>query len=110
MRDIDALDTYAAGVAETLRDAGMQASLWDRDWSEEARQTIEILAATGAPFTADDVREHAGEPSSTGALGAVMKAAQRDGVIKLIGYRRSRRLPRHGGVSAVWIGVDMETA
>lgn len=104
----ETLERYVRGLSDRVADVGMQAALWDRDWAEEAREAVELLAAEGLEFSADDLHERVGSPSSNGALGAVFQTAARDGLIRLVGYRRSRRLSRRGSVVGVWVGVPAE--
>lgn len=76
-----------------------------RDWAQEARDVLELLGASGLEFTADDLHERIGSPGSNGALGAVFRTGRQDGLIRLVGYRPSRRLQRHGSVVGVWVGT-----
>lgn len=104
--DVRQLRDYGDSMADAVRDAGAQAAFsFDRDWSDAAVEALEELAADGREFTADDVRDRVGEPESPGALGAVFRGAAAAEQIKLVGYRRSRRLSRHAGVIGVWRGV-----
>lgn len=94
-------------LSERWRDAGAEgALLTDPVWTERAKGVLERLAAAGVSFTADDVREAAGEPPSPGALGAVFLLAARRGRIRRIGLSRSRRLSRKGSMLSRWVGAD----
>ena len=76
-------------------------------WKAAAKAAILQLAATGEPFTADDVWELI-EPIGVtthepNAMGAVFNAAARDGVITSDGmYRPSCRRKAHRRMVRVW--------
>lgn len=101
-------------LGRTLRDAGTYAvdSRADHaDWRECADSGIDYLAATGRPFTADDVRalSWVDEPTSPKAWGARFLAAARGGRIVRVGYRPSRRASVHAHPVAVWRGTSFLT-
>lgn len=65
-------------------------------WRDAADRAITRLAATGRPFTADDVRAQAGDPPGhPNALGARFLAARRSGLLEEVGYVRSTRPDAH---------------
>lgn len=98
---------------ERLKQAGMadaiQAARVAR-WKEAARAAIDTLAAVpGHTFTADDVIAAVGlpdhGPNRNNAVGAIMAAAGKRGVIAKTGhYAKSRRPAGHARMVAVWIG------
>lgn len=104
-RDLEQLRSYGDGLADTIRDVGGQQALsFDPSWADAAQEALAELAASGAAFTADDLRDRVGAPSSSGALGAAFRAAAAADLIRHVGYRRSRRISRHAGVIGVWTG------
>ena len=106
---ITGLDLRDAGVAATL--AADTAA--HRDAAPTIREAVEALAATGRPFTAEDVRGRiAGDPhvvreigERTNLLPAVFSAAAGAGTIRAIGYTRATRRSRHASVLRIWQGV-----
>lgn len=91
------------------RDAGMQAATYNADvaWRHACDTTIQRLATRGDEFTADDVRAICGVVAhSPNAFGARFSAAAKAGIIRRVGYRKSLRPERAGGVVSVWIGGD----
>lgn len=97
------LESYRNDLIDTVRRTGEQAALsFDRDWSDEALETLERLAADGIEFTADHLIELVGEPASPNAIGAVFGKASRAGLIRMVGVSTSRRISRHGGLQRVW--------
>lgn len=83
--------------------ADASADAW---WKATADQAIDHLAATGQPFTADDVRDlGVPDPSSPKAWGARFLSASRQGRIVRVGYQPSRRLSVHAHPVAVWQGA-----
>lgn len=74
---------------------------WKRKWDAAIRD----LARAGEPFTADDVRDRAGEPTDhPNACGARFNAAARSGLIERVGYRKSARPILHSHPIALWQG------
>lgn len=103
--DVRQLRSYGAGLAETVADVGAQAALdFDPVWADSAREALDELAASGVAFTADDLRDCVGDPESSGAIGAALRAAAAADLIRHVGYQRSRRISRHAGVIGVWRG------
>lgn len=89
------------------RDVGQQIATYSTDvaWVLAADAAIERLAATGDPFTADEVRAMVGPPvGSASAMGPRFTAAAAAGIIRKIGYRQSSSPTRHAGILAVWRG------
>ena len=103
------LETYVRDQAERARDHGTEAALDSAGlWRDLARGAIAYLAASGLTFTADDVRRRAGEPPTDNALGAVLLAASKRREIVTVGFDRSKRLTRRGGMARVWKGTHRE--
>lgn len=75
-------------------------------WKRAADRAIEQLAATGEPFTAEDVRRMVGDPSRPNAFGSRFLAAARSGLVHKVGYRPSSRPHRHTNPIAVWVGAS----
>jgi hypothetical protein len=72
-------------------------------WTEAARFAVERFGYRGAEFSAEDIREKAGDPpGSPNALGALLHALETEGAIKVVGYRRSSRPSSHGRRILVW--------
>ena len=92
-------------TGEELRDAGLALvdSNTPESWAKKCDDAIARLAATGADFTADDVRAICGAPPNhPNAMGARFGAAAHDGVIKRVGYAPSKRPTLHAHPIAVW--------
>lgn len=78
----------------------------DQLWKTLADAAINRLAATGEPFTADDVRAlGVPDPSSPKAWGARFLTAARQGRIVRVGYVPSRRPSVHAHPIAQWRGA-----
>jgi hypothetical protein len=80
------------------------AALFD-PWPDQADRAIAHLARMGRTFTAEDVRELAGDPDRPNAMGVRLLAAAKAGRIRQIGVERSSRPERHAGLVIVWQGV-----
>lgn len=102
-----ALFDLAGGRAD--REEGMASALSRAsDWGDRAGVVIDFLAATGLPFTSEDVTEVVGLPPagcSPNAVGAVMNAASRRGVIQRIGDTVAVRRNQHATRIGLWRGV-----
>ena len=74
-------------------------------WFRGAMNAVRYLVAQRRPFTTDDVWSHVeGQTHEPRAMGAVMRQAQRDGLIKPSGeYRKSLRPECHRRPIQVWI-------
>lgn len=91
-----------------MRDAGMavaDANAGD-DWKEAADAVIRALAASGAEFSAEDVRLWVGEPPTPNAMGARFMAARKKGILELLGYRQASRASAHARALAVYRGAQ----
>lgn len=95
--------------ARKLRDHGMLIAdlVQPEEWRAAVDDQIAALAATGEPFTADDVSAVVGDSptGSQGAMGARFNAAVRRKVIVRVGYVPSRRPTVHLHPVAQWIGA-----
>lgn len=100
-------DTDADGRQLALDGMRAAEAATDVAWRKACDATIARLAATGEPFTADDVRALVGPPvaASPQAFGARFGAAHRGDVIAPVGFTTSERPERHGGVVRVWRGT-----
>lgn len=92
--------------AEEARDEAVaRAAFGAGDWIGRARDAVQLVALARFDFTADHVWDVLGEdrPVEPRALGAVMKAMARDGLIRATGeYRKSGRVDCHARPVAVW--------
>lgn len=104
---------FEAGLA--AKDTGTQAALDNApaEWKDEAYRVIVLLALSGRPFTSEDLTIRVGLPSGevgtnrNNAVGAVINAAAREGLIKRTGTRRlSQRRASHAAELAEWIGAE----
>lgn len=92
-----------------------------RSWAGACHHAIGALAATGRPFTAEDVRalalldyhqpgqltldgQPAGERPSHNILPAAMHVAAQQRQIRVVGYRPATRAARKGGLLRIWTG------
>lgn len=99
-----ALDQLA--YERDCRDRGMVAAVEHAEtWSERAWRILLMLADTRRPFTADVIHELCGAPPSSGAVGALFKAAAQRKVIQAVGLRQSKRDGRHAGLVRAWVGI-----
>lgn len=74
-------------------------------WKEAADAAIAQLAASGQEFTAEDVREVAGDPEHFNAMGARFGAAAQAGLIRYVRHAPSSRPTLHRCAIRVWVGV-----
>jgi Transcription factor WhiB len=104
------LHNYRATITDAAREAGEQAALsFAREWSEIAWDELVDLARSRADFTAYDLVDRAGAPTSPGAVGAVIRQASRQGLIEAVGYTTSRRISRHNGLHRIWRGTGLSS-
>jgi hypothetical protein len=86
-------------------------------WRDRASLALRDLAATGEPFTADDVLDRAGHPddrheanAANNAVGSLFRAAAAERIIMQTGaVVQSRQPHRKGGMIRVWIGWRQPT-
>ena len=103
----DLLEALEAG--RRRRDEGQQVATYATDvsWTLAADRAIADLAATGRPFTAEDLRAVVGPPvGSHNSMGPVFMRAARAGLIVGIGYRQATRTEAAGRVLKVWRGAS----
>lgn len=74
------------------------------DWKNAASAVLARLAATGEPFTTDDVWAQVPQPPEPRALGALIRAAAQAGKIRRVGWRESSRPECHCRPVAMWTG------
>lgn len=88
------------------RDLGMSRveAATDDAWQDQADAAIASLARTGRRFTAEDVRDLAGEPPRINSLGPRFMAAVRQGSIKQVDFTRAKRPSAHARALAVYTG------
>lgn len=109
------------GLTETeqlgleLKERGMEQArrAFDvQEWKERFTSTVIKMAATGRSFTSDDVLLFVGLPresktNANNAVGAMMNALARRGVIRKTKERRSAiRACSHGRELAVWVNAS----
>lgn len=76
-------------------------------WRIACDGAIADLAATGEPFTAEDVRERVGVMTGReSAMGGAFRAAAREGLILAAGWRTASRPEAHQRALRVWRGAS----
>lgn len=93
---------------EALRDAGIARVLdhTPESWKNAALEAITSLATSGRGFTAEDVREIAGDPPGHyNAMGAAVRAAATRGLIRKVGFTKATRASLHATELALWVGT-----
>lgn len=106
----------AASIA--ARQAGERAARNAADvaaWNGQARLAVLALAATGEPFTSEEVTARCGLPRGTvgtnrnNAVGALLSGAARRGLIRKTGRTvPSTRVSSHGAALAEWVGAERQ--
>lgn len=87
---------------EQARDAGMAAAAAGTpDWHAVGMRWIERLDL-GARITSDDVTRAIGVPASQGAVGALIGAAKKKGLIAYVDRAKSYRKDRHQSGVDLW--------
>jgi hypothetical protein len=77
------------------------------EWRNSVDGIIMAMASSGEEFTAEDVRDYAGDPPNHhNAMGARFLAAAKSGVIVRVGFANSRRKRSHAAVIAVYRGAN----
>ena len=101
--------TTVFDIADKKKQEGMEASFRNADsvWKKAANERIRDLVNRGGTFTADDVLEFLDEQGivthENRALGAIMQAWARAGIIKSTGMQvKCRRKKRHAGWVMLW--------
>ena len=97
---LEAIRQRELGMATAVRNA-------DESYSNRFFRAIEVLATSGAVFTADDARALAGDPpsaSSPNVAGALFNAAAKTGLIEACGFARIGRVIGHGNRVVAWRG------
>jgi hypothetical protein len=92
---------------DVLRDEGMVAVLvaTDEEWKVAAERRLDDLARSGERFTSEDLTRVVGVPPSPNAVGAIVNAAARRGVIRPVGFTNATRPSQHSATLRVWEGV-----
>lgn len=100
------LDEYATQLADAARDAGhaLARSAQPHEWADGAAQAINRLAASHVEFTAEDVTKIVGPGPGPGSVGAAIRKASVAGQIFVVGFARSKRPSRRGGLQLTWRG------
>lgn len=81
-------------------------------WAHAAEQAMRHLAATGDPFSADDLRNLLGEgeqPSNPNSIGGLFMSWSRQGLIQRAGEGTSTMPKRNGGHRYLWRGTTTPT-
>lgn len=96
------------GTAARDRAVARVAKSTPPEWRAALRHVVEALARRGGEFSTDDVWSRLdGQPPEPRALGAVMIAMAREGVIRSTGKSmKSARPQRHTGWVTVWEGAQ----
>lgn len=112
MSEQPTFDTHLEELAEARarRDSGRQQAVHGTHpaWKVAAEAELDRLAATGRPFTADDLWEAVGSPmasASSNSVGALFSAACKAGRIIPIGFTQTRRASGHARVIRQWRGA-----
>lgn len=75
-------------------------------WRDTALAAAEALAATGRPFTVDDLAAHGiGEPDRPQRYGAVFAAIRNRGIARVIGWTAHRTAGGSENGIRVWLGT-----
>ena len=99
------LQDYRHEAVETAKGAGTAgARRGDPDLYDAALAAIEVRAATGEVFSADDIRGDLGGVSGP-SVGSAFRTAATKGAIRIHGVTNARSLSRHGSISRLWRGV-----
>lgn len=84
----------------------------NREWRANARREVRRLAATGRPFTADDLYDTLPHPDGNhtpnarnNLIGQVFREMCAEGWIEPVGVVKSRQPKRKGGMIRVWRGL-----
>lgn len=102
-----ALKEFAEGqltLGQYLRENGIQRVSTPEErqrWLRWADAGISLLGP-GREFTADSVREFAGEPPHPNLVGAAFRKAHKDGLIEPAGWTEATRPERHASALRVW--------
>lgn len=98
LRDRGIADALAADVAP------------QRGLRDDLEAVLDRLIASGAVFTADDLRRRlprdVDQRVGPALVGAVFRVAANRGAIRACGWATSERPGRHRGVHRTWIGSD----
>jgi hypothetical protein len=81
---------------------GQPAVLEDETWKDDAANMIAAYAASGLPFSSDDLRKSLREPPNPNMWGTAFRAACNRGIITSTGTRESTTPSRKGGLIRVW--------
>jgi hypothetical protein len=103
--DQASIEDYASELANDARALGQERSLnvtTADDWNSRAWDAIVHFVDQGLEWDVDEIRAIIGPPPSVGAPGAIIKRAAAAGLIRSIGFCRSRTLQRRGGLQLRW--------
>jgi hypothetical protein len=97
-------------IAEQKKQHGINLAYANADtiWKVEAANALRLMAQSNITFTTDEIWEHlASKGIHTGenrAIGAIMQAARRSGMIEATGqYRQTNRTRAHKRPVAIWL-------
>ena len=74
-------------------------------WRSCATKAVREMIGRGVDFTQEDIGELAGEPSDGNHWGALFQSLARRDQIEPVGFRRSSKKSRKGGIIRVWRAV-----
>lgn len=95
-----------AATDEAIRRAETHANEY---WKAEAYATVRIFCLRGKPFTSEDVSKTLSakgiKTHENRALGAVMREACKEGLIRGVGFSNSTRPESHTYPKRIWMPV-----
>jgi hypothetical protein len=97
----DAISQRDQGLTQVIESS-------DAGYRDKLLAAIEVLAASGESFTADDVRQGAGDPPAgthPNIAGAIFQQAVKAGLIRTVGFAHSVRAVGHHNVVRLWRGI-----
>jgi len=92
-------------LAEALRDEGQGVVLAGTPdaWQQNFRRSVERLARGGRTFTSEDIVADCGPPPTHhNAVGAMMAALSKQGLIQLVGYQKAHHTAGHARRIGIW--------
>jgi hypothetical protein len=94
-------------AGQILRDQGIATALENTPelYRSKAADMIRALAQAGQPFTSEDVRSRIGDPPHCGTMGAVITSALRMGLIRSIGFVKTKRPSSRARHVQVFVGA-----
>ncbi len=96
-----------AESGEALKEAGMAKVHGNttEDWKAAFSEAGSALAATGNPFTSEDITTRCGQPppgTSPNAVGAMMSGLAKRLKLRIVGHVKARRPNQHATIISQW--------